>query len=261
MSLLSVANLSVDLNGRSVLDEVSFDVEPGEFVGLIGPNGAGKTSLLRAVLQLIPGRSDILLQGEGARALRASQRAKLVAYLPQDRDIAWDVPVEMVVGLGRAPHTRGGAAMSDADHAIVDAAMQRMDIIALRDRPVTQLSGGEKARVLIARALAQDSALLLADEPTAGLDPAHQIAVARLFSELAAQGRGVIASMHDLALAARWCTRVIVLGGGRVIADGKPADVLSDHLLKAVYGIRVHRTQSDGAPLIYPIDIAGKDHR
>ncbi|MFC5384709.1 ABC transporter ATP-binding protein [Aquamicrobium segne] len=256
MPLLSISGLRVRLGGTTVLDGLDMTVGAGEFVGLIGPNGAGKSTLLRAALGLLPHAGTVLLDGVDAATLSARDRAEKAAYLAQEREIAWAVPVETVVALGRAPHQRSFAALGPRDHAIVDEAMRRMDVASFRGRLATELSGGEKARVLTARALAQDTPLLLADEPTAGLDPSHQIALMRVFRELAASGRGVVASLHDLGLAARWCSRIVLVAQGRVIAEGAPAEVLTPERLRAVYGVSAFFAEAGGAPVILPLDLA-----
>lgn len=256
MTLLSVENLSVRLGHRQVLNGLGFEVEAGEFVGLIGPNGAGKSTLLRSVLDLVPTQGHIRLSGEVAGAMNARRRAARVAYLAQEREIAWAVPVETIVALGREPHRAGFAALTTQDRTIIDAAMQRMDIEAFRDRIATELSGGEKARVLTARALAQDAPLLLADEPTAGLDPAHQISLMRLFASLAAGGKSVVASLHDLGLAARWCSRLLLLHEGRIVADGSPKQVLTPQNLRDIYGVEAFFGEAGGTPVIQPLDLA-----
>jgi iron complex transport system ATP-binding protein len=189
--------------------------------------------------------------------MNARQRAARVAYLAQEREIAWAVPVETIVALGREPHRTGFTALTAHDRTIIDAAMQRMDIEPFRDRIATELSGGEKARVLTARALAQDAPLLLADEPTAGLDPAHQISLMRLFASLAADGKSVVASLHDLGLAARWCSRLLLLHKGRIVADGTPTQVLTPQTLRDIYGVETFFGEAGGAPVIQPLDLAG----
>lgn len=245
MSLLSVRNLSVTLRGRPVLRDVSFDIGKGELVGLIGPNGAGKSTLMRAALGLIP--------FEGASTLAAlppAQRARQAAWMPQSREIAWPVTVEALVTLGRMPHGQRGTV---ADRAAVDAAMARMDLDRFRTRTATRLSGGEQARALIARALAQETPLLMADEPTAGLDPAHQIATLDTFATLARDGHGVILSLHDLGLAARHCTRLILLAEGTILADGAPAQVLTDDLIARAFRIRAFHAVTPDGPVFQPM--------
>ena len=188
--------------------------------------------------------------------MAASERARHIAYLPQEREIAWPVSVERVVALGRTPcRGRGFADLDDTDRAVVRHAMRAMDVAHLARRRATDLSGGEKARVLIARVLAQRAPLLLADEPTAGLDPAHQMAVMRVFSSLALDGASVLACLHDLGLAARWCTRLVLMAKGRIVADGAPREVLSAERLADVYGIRAHFGEAEGGMVLQPLDL------
>lgn len=255
MTLLTVSDLSVSLRERQVLSDVSLSVAPGEFVGLIGPNGAGKSTLLRAVMQFVSSTGTISIDGRDAAATGAKERSRLISYLPQERDVAWAVPVDMLVSLGRAPHRPGFGPLTRQDQAAVDEAMQRMDVMQFRDRPATELSGGELARVLIARLLAQQTPLMLADEPTAGLDPSHQISLMRIFAGLAAEGKAVIASLHDLGLAARWCTRLILLHEERILADGAPETVLSDDNVRTAYNVTLYSKHVDGNWVVQPLDI------
>ena len=257
MTLLSGSDLHVSLGGKEVLHGLTFEVAAGEFVGLIGPNGAGKSTLLRAILGLVPSHGRVAIGGGDSTAMSAMERARHLAYLPQEREIAWPVSVEMLVSLGRAPHRPAFAALTHEDKAIIERAMRRMEVEAFRDRPATQLSGGEKARVLIARALAQDAPLLLADEPAAGLDPSHQIALMRTFSGLAGEGRAVIASMHDLGLAARWCTRLILLDKGVIVMDGPPRQVLTQEVIRGVYGVETYLGEAKGVFIVQPLDVVG----
>lgn len=240
MSALVLDHLDVTRGAHHPLAGACLRVEPGECIGLIGPNGAGKSTLLRAALGLVAaqGRSSLA-------ALAPAARARAAAFLPQGREIAWPMPVIDVVALAQ-----GGR----RDAPQVTAAMARMDITAFAARPATALSGGEQTRVLIARALAQDTPLLLADEPIAGLDPAHQIACMKVFAGLAAEGRAVIAALHDLHLAARHCTRLVVLAGGRIVADGPPRRVLTPELLQDVFAIRCHLAEVDGGLVVQPLD-------
>ncbi|ALG90639.1 MULTISPECIES: ABC transporter ATP-binding protein [Actibacterium] len=250
MSLLTLDHLTVHRGDRAVVRDVSLRVGAGECVGLIGPNGAGKTTLMRAALGLLPATGT-----SSVAALPAAARARQAAWLPQMRDIAWPVSVETLVALGRTPHLAPGGRLREADRAAVDAALARLDLAAFRSRIATQLSGGEQARVLIARALAQDAPLLLADEPIAGLDPAHQIMTMTVFAALAAEGRAVIASLHDLGLAARHCTRLVLMGAGRLVADGAPADVLTPENLAQVFGVRAYYAQTPDGPVFQPLEV------
>ena len=239
MTLMNLENLTVRRGNRVTLHPANLRIEPGEFIGLIGPNGAGKSTLLRAALGLVQaaGTSSLARLSPEARARRA-------AWLPQSREIAWGLRVAHLVALAQ-----GGR----ADAPQVRAALNRMDVAALAHRPATALSGGEQARVLIARALAQDTPLLLADEPIAGLDPAHQIACMEVFAALAAEGRAVIASLHDLGLAARCCTRLVVLHQGVIVADGPPRAVLTPDLLQKVFAIRCHLSEAEGGLVVQPL--------
>jgi iron complex transport system ATP-binding protein len=241
--LLELADLSVQRGGQQVLDTVSARVRPGEFIGLIGPNGAGKTSLLRAALGLLQASGHSSLA-----ALSPQRRALAVAWLPQAREIAWPMRVEAVVGLGRLAHGGRGA-------QAVERALQLMQLGALRSRSATELSGGEQARVLIARALAQEAPLVMADEPTAGLDPAAQIDLMRVFAGLAQQGCAVVASLHDLGLAARHCSRLWVMSQGRLVADGAPRDVLTPQLLAQVFHIKAHFAETPDGLVFQPLTV------
>jgi len=257
MTLLSVKNLSVALGGKAALSDASFDIHGGEFIGLIGPNGAGKTTLLRAILGLVASGGEILLDGDDLHRMAASTKAQKLAYLPQERDVAWPVSVEMLVSLGRSALKPIVASMNAQDEALVDAAMQRMDVAQFRDRSAMELSGGERARVLIARVLAQDTPVILADEPVAGLDPSHQLGLMESFAALAKEGKTVVASLHELSLAAQHCTRLILLHNGRVVADGVPTKVLTPQLLHDVYGIRAKIMTVDDEFIVHPISRVG----
>ncbi|WP_050525888.1 ABC transporter ATP-binding protein [Pseudorhodobacter aquimaris] len=247
---LNVSGLGVTLRKRRVLSDVSLTIGKGELVGLIGANGAGKTTLMRAILGLVP--------HEGQSSLAAMQplaRGRAAAWMPQTREIAWAVTVETLVTLGRTPHLGMGQKPNDADRAAINHAINRMDLGLFRKRAATRLSGGEQARALIARALAQEAPLLMADEPIAGLDPAHQIATMECFAGLAAEGRSILVSLHDLGLAARYCTRLIVLDKGRIAADGPPQKVLTPQLLRAAFGITAWFEQTAQGPVFQPLDI------
>lgn len=246
-TLLALDRLSVRLRGRQVLRDVSLSVAEGEFVGLLGPNGAGKTTLMRAALGLLDFEG-----GSSLAALPSRTRARQAAWLPQAREIAWPVSVTTLVRLGRTPHLPG-----PDDKVAVEAAITRLGLGPLRARSAMRLSGGEQARVLIARALAQETPLILADEPIAGLDPAHQLGVMQLFAGLAVEGRGLLVSLHDLGLAAQSCSRVVVLtpGGSGIAADGPPAEVLTPSLLAEVFGIEAVQIETPHGPILQPVSV------
>ncbi len=249
MTLLTLRSLGVTRRSRTVLRDIDLSVGAGEVVGLIGPNGAGKTTLMRAALGLIPATGHSSLAALSPRA-----RGRAVAWLPQAREIAWPVDVATLVLLGRTPHLAAGQTPTAADRAAVDSAIDRMDLTAFRDRTATRLSGGEQARVLIARALAQEAPLLMADEPIAGLDLAHQIGTMKRFAALAAEGRSVIVSLHDLGLAARHCTRLIVLDAGGMVADGTPQAVLTQSLVRDVFGVDALVQATPDGMVFQPLD-------
>lgn len=249
MSLLTLNGLSASRNGKPVLTGIDLTINKGEFVGLLGPNGAGKTTLLRAALGLLPYQGNSSLG-----ALSPDDLARTAAFMPQGRDIAWPVPVEHLVGLGRTPYRD-----HRARHPAVERALNALELQSLRHRSATQLSGGEQARVLIARMLTQEAPLMIADEPIAGLDPAAQIKVMTTFAQLADKGQAVLASLHDLGLAARHCSRLILLSEGRIAADGPPTKVLTPDRIAKVFGITAFFASTAQGPVFQPLEILGDD--
>ena len=217
---------------KTVLEAASLAVAAGEVVGIVGPNGAGKTSLLRAGLGLLPvtaGRA--LLSGQAVGALKPEQRARLVGYLPQERRAAWNLPARMIAALGASELPE-----AEAD-ALARACLTRVGAGDLAERGVLDMSGGERARVLLARLLATRAPLLMADEPVAGLDPDAQLLTLDLLRAEAAAGAAVVVTLHDLGLAARSCDRVVVISRGRVVAEGAPREALSRPVLADVFGL------------------------
>lgn len=255
MSILETHDLTLSLGGRQVLDCAGLRAVGGEVLGLLGPNGAGKTTLLK-VLAGVLGPARVVIDGTDAATLTAPQRARRIAYLPQGSDTHWPMAVRDVVALGRLPHRIGWVSDrrigAERDRAAIDRALAEADVETLADRPMTALSGGERARVLLARALAVEAPVLLADEPVAHLDPGHQLQVLSLLRRRADAGDAVVVVLHDLTLAARHCDRVVVLDHGRVVATGKPQQVLDDALLAETYGIGVVRGEHLGARYLLP---------
>lgn len=250
--MVRLDKVSVMLGARQVVDQVSADLAGG-VIGLIGPNGAGKSTLVRAIAGLVPADGAILIEGMPVMAMPLRARARRIAYLPQGQAVHWPLTVERLIALGRLPHLAPFARPADADAQAIERALQRTDLLALRDWPVDELSGGERARVLLARALAVEAPLLLADEPLAALDPAHQIEVMALLRTEAARGVTVIAVLHDLTLAARWCDRLLLIDKGRLVADGKPAEVLTADRIGSVYNVSAYISEAAGEPLIVPL--------
>lgn len=258
MTRLALENVTVHIGGRSIVDAVSLDIGAGEFIGLLGPNGAGKSTLLRAIMQEIAHDGAIHLDGRPVSQLTEAERARLLAYLPQNRSVAWPVSVAEIVALGRLPHARPFQRPTAADEAAVAHAMALMDITGLSARRATELSGGETARMLIARVLAQETPIIIADEPAAALDPSHQIALVETFAAIADSGRTVIASLHELPLAARWCRRIILISDGKIVADGQPLEVVTTKNLSMTYGIEAMLTSDEHGLIVAPTGLTSK---
>lgn len=234
---LSASDVGVRLDGRAVLDRVGADFVPGQVTAVVGPNGAGKSTFLAVLAGLRrPDRGEARLDGEPVPAMNPRLRARRIAFLEQSPQIAWSIDVRTLVGLGRIPYL-GASGLGAEDAAAVEAAMDKAQVAGFADRIVATLSGGERARVLIARALAGAPRWLLADEPLAGLDPGHQLDAAALFRDLATEGAGVIVTVHDLTHAARSADRILVLHQGAVLADGPPREALTPQVLARAYGV------------------------
>ena len=237
MTHLAVENLKASLGGARVLRGVSLNVTSPCFVGLVGPNGAGKTTLVRAIANLIPFEGRIELGGVAVDEIPIRARARKIAYLAQGADSHWPLSVERLVALGRLPHLEPFRKPGPEDEAAIEAAMTLADVTRFRHRDVLTLSGGERARVLLARALAVEAPLLLVDEPVASLDPYHQLGVMEVLRAYVEKGRTAVAVLHDLSLAARFCDRLILLDDGVIRAEGAPAHVLTPENLRAVYHV------------------------
>lgn len=226
--ILKLETIAVSLNKRRILDDISLTADMGEFIGLIGPNGAGKSTLLKAAAGLLPlDAGTRTLDGAPLESLEPKARARALSYLPQARPLYWALTARDVAALGRFAF--GNPLTEDArDREATDKALMLCGAAHLADRPASELSGGELSRVHLARALAGETPLLLADEPAAALDPAHQFAVMTLLRAMAEKGKTVIAALHDLPLAARYCTRLVVMNEGRIRFNGAASTAPSE---------------------------------
>lgn len=249
-ALLDIAGAVAERRGATILDRVSLSAGAGEFIGVIGPNGAGKTTFLRLCAGLEPPASGAALAaGDPVGGLAPTVRARLISYLPQARPLFWSMTVENIVALGRFAYG-APARLEGEDAAAVERAIAAAGIGRLRARPATALSGGEAARMHLARALAAETPILLADEPTAALDPRHQLAIMHVLRARAEAGALVLAALHDLALAARFCTRIILLERGRLTADGPPLETLSAENLSRAFGVAADVDNRNGRFLV-----------
>ncbi|WP_127088973.1 ABC transporter ATP-binding protein [Aquabacter cavernae] len=254
--ILAAQDLTLRRGDAIVVRDLSLTARPGAMLGLIGPNGAGKTSLLRALCGLDPVAAGVVTyDGRPAAALDRRTFGRAVSYLAQNGRIHWPMKVEEVVALGRLPH---GPAEVDA---AAERAMAAADVLPLRGRTTGSLSGGERARVLLARALAVEAPVLLADEPVAALDPYHQLQVMEALRDAARGGATVITVLHDLTLAARFCDRLLLMKGGRAVAEGAPDLVLAPERVRDAYGVTVETGTRQGEPFILPWRRSDAEHK
>lgn len=239
--LLAIHHLTAGYGATPVLEDLSLEIGRGELVALIGPNGSGKSTLLRTITGRVPQRGgEVRLWGRPLAAWSVQELARRVAVVAQEEPAPFALPVESVVAMGRTPHLGRFQRERSADRHVVQRAMARAGVAHLTGRPFTQLSGGERQRVILARALAQEPELLLLDEPTSHLDIGHQVEVLDLLARLCREEQvTILAVLHDLNLASLYAPRLVLLAGGRVVADGPPAQVLAVPVLEAVYGTPV----------------------
>lgn len=255
MVTVTINGLSVDLRRRAVLHGICATLKPGELTGVIGPNGAGKSTLVRALLGLIPAtHGSVEIHGRDIARIPPRELARLLSYLPQGQVLHWPLSVERLVALGRLPGLGPMSRLGEEDHAAVHAAMDRADVLHLAGRTATELSGGERARVMLARALAVGAPGLVADEPLASLDPGHQIDVMELLSAEARSGALVVTVLHDLTMAARYCKRLLLIDRGMLVAQGSPQDVLTGERLREVYGVTGRIDFGGDAAMVMPLE-------
>ena len=251
--MIGLRSVTVHLGGRPVVDRVDAVVDGGEWLALIGPNGAGKTTLLRAIARLVPFAGEISLDGRPVAELSRSELSRLVAVVPQEPSTPPWMTVGEYVLLGRTPHLGPLAKEGAHDREAAARALGRLDLLPFVQRRLGTLSGGEKQRVVVARALAQEAPIVLLDEPTAALDIGHQQQALDLLDVLRQEsGLTLVAAMHDLTLAAQYADRMLLLDGGRVVADGAPVDVLTEAMIAEHYGAAIDVVDFGGRIAVIP---------
>lgn len=247
---LVVQSLSVEADGTRLVDDVSVSIRSGELVAIIGENGAGKSSLMRAMAgYAVPTSGQIMVDGRDIGVLSARVRAQKIGWLPQEVPLAWPVKVRDAIAIGRFVHGGLPGRLSDADRLAVELALAQCDLTELAGRSTAHLSGGEIARVHLARTMVGGAPILLADEPVAALDPRHRLAVMALFRGLADRGTAVAMVLHDLSLAARFADRIIGMKDGRVVVDGPPTEVVTRDWIGELFGVDAEVDRSRGWPV------------
>jgi iron complex transport system ATP-binding protein len=257
--LLTARDLSFAYDGRRVLNGVSLSIKSGEFIGLIGPNGSGKTTLLRLLPGFLIGSGDVALCGAPLRSLSRAEIAKCATIVQQDTRIDFAFTAREIVAMGRTPYLGRFTPEGVKDKEAIARAMRQTESDVFIERSVMELSGGERQRVHLARALAQETRVILLDEPTANLDLTHQFEALQLVKEFTKAGGGAIAAIHDLSLAARFCDRVLLLSNGRIVATGKPEEVITEDNLLRYFALRarVRRDEETDSLFVHPLGTEG----
>lgn len=256
---LSTDGIEVRYGPRVAVQAQPLLLATGELVGLIGPNGAGKTSLLRTLAGLPQADARVRWRERPLPELSSAERARAIAYLPQAAQASWPLGVRELVALGRLPHRRFGERPSGDDAAAVDRALELTGMRDFAGRPIDSLSGGERTRAHLARAFAVEAPVLLVDEPTASLDPYHQLSVMRLLDDYRRAGRLVVAVLHDLNLALQYCSRLLLMDRGTIVRDGAPASVIDEAALARHYRIRAFVAEHEGRRVAVPRETLGRD--
>ncbi|HGY56063.1 MAG TPA: heme ABC transporter ATP-binding protein [Caldithrix abyssi] len=241
-ALLQADSLSFSYGIEPVLKNIRLQMRSGEMIGIIGPNGAGKTTLIKLLAGILPAQKGaVYANGKQISEIKRKEIARLIAYVPQTVDLQFDFAVEEIIGMGRYPFLQGMALLDDGGRPAVEQALRTMDLQPMRRRSFLSLSGGEKQRTIIASALAQQTEIMLLDEPTSSLDLKHQQQIYRILRRLTREeNKLVVLITHDINLSAQFCDRMVLLHNGAVIADGRPDEVLKFNLIQQVYGVKVY---------------------
>lgn len=251
--LLQSSGVTYIRSNKSLVNDVSLSLGKGELVGLVGPNGAGKSTLLNLLAGLDDCHSgSVTLDQRNINKIPVAERSRLLAWVAQSGPVNWPLTVERVVSLGRRPHLSAWQKLSAVDQQAIDNAISLTDCESLRHQDATTLSGGERTRMLLARAIASAPQVLLADEPIAALDLKHQLQTMHLLRSFATNDKACLVVLHDLSLASRFCDRLYLMHEGKIVSEGKPATVLSRDNLRQVYGVEV-ATGGDEVPYIVPV--------
>ncbi|KZL12542.1 Hemin import ATP-binding protein HmuV [Pseudovibrio axinellae] len=248
--LLQLNNVSANYGQRQVLSSINLEIGRGEIVGLIGPNGSGKSTLMKALVGLIPSCGEISYGRQPLSSISVKQLSRHVAYVAQERDVAWDLTVERVLALGC--EAVGGSVRTPKYKEQRKQIIKSLSLETIRKSSILQVSGGEKTRALLGRALMQKTPLIVADEPTAGLDPEHQLELSEIFQNLREQGTSMLVSLHDWTYAARLCTTLVMLKDGKVVACGTPEQVLTQERVQDVYRVSAQIVKTEQGPIITP---------
>jgi iron complex transport system ATP-binding protein len=254
---ITVESITCRANGREILSDVSFTLRRGELLGVIGPNGAGKSTLLKCILRIMkPSSGEVRIGGVPLSSMKPTQLARSLAFVPQTTEFTFPFTVIETVLMGRTPFAGRLRPESTGDFGVCRGCLRAVGMEELERRTITSLSGGERQLVVIARALAQEADFLLLDEPTANLDIHHRLTIMKLMAKIAGEGKGVIAVLHDLSLALRFATKLILLDGGRVRAYGTPEEVIKEELIGEVFKVRIHleRNCTTGEAIVDPLE-------
>lgn len=257
--LITARDLEFSYDGRRVLNGVSLSIKSGEFIGLIGPNGSGKTTLLRLLLGFLEGAGEVALGGAPLSSLSRAEIAKRATIVPQDTRVDFAFTAREIVAMGRTPYLGRFTPEGAKDKEAIARAMHQTQTDVFIERSVMELSGGERQRVHLARALAQETRVILLDEPTANLDLTHQFEALQLIKEFTRSGGGAIAAIHDLSLAARFCDRLLLLANAQIAAEGKPEEVITEDNLLRYFALRarVRRDEETKSLFVHPLGTEG----